>query len=86
MQADLQLLLTPPVQAGQKDVDDGFHILLRQRMEHDDLIDPVQEFRAEHLPDLLEHLSLHVLVILLFLIPFREPEPSRLNNAVRSGV
>ena len=37
----------PLIQIVHDESDDASDVLLRQRMEHDDLIQPVQEFRAE---------------------------------------
>ena len=42
-------LRQPLPQASQLDIDDGPNLLAAQRMEHHDLIDPVDEFRPEML-------------------------------------
>src|ERR671924_1566970 len=43
-------------------VDDGLHVLLGERVEHDDLVDPVQELGTEGALQLFHHLVLHLLV------------------------
>ena len=50
---------------GDLDIDDGANILARQRMEHDDIVDPVDELRPEVLAEDFEHLGFHLRVIRL---------------------
>ena len=45
------------MQAAQLDVDDLLHVLAAERVEEDDLVDPVQELRPEVLAQRVHHLT-----------------------------
>ena len=49
-------VLQPLEQAAHLDVDDLLHVLEAERMEEDDLVDPVEELGPEVLPQRLRHL------------------------------
>src|SRR5690606_804080 len=55
-------VLEPLVQPGDHQVDDGGDLLLRQLVEHDRVVHPVEELRPEVLLELLVHLGLHAVV------------------------
>ena len=62
-QVDRQVLLgQPAIQPAQEQLDDLFEIGLRQRVEDDDLVDPVQELGPELGPERIGDLALHRLV------------------------
>ena len=52
----------PLAAAAELDVDDLPHVLAAERVEHDDLVDAVEELRAEVLAAALHHLAPHALV------------------------
>ena len=52
----------PPLEVGQLEVRDGRELGVAERVEHDDLVDPVQELRPELHPQLVGDLALHRLV------------------------
>ncbi len=56
------------------DVDDAEDLVLLELVEDDDLVDPVQELRAEHLLQLTHHARLHVVVRQALLVADGEPE------------
>src|SRR5882757_6630897 len=59
-------LFQPPAQAGKLYLDDLFQLLLAQRMEDDDLVQPVQKLRPEGLPQFTEYGVLHAAILLSF--------------------
>src|SRR5713101_3952082 len=50
------------IDAGQHEADDGRDVFPRQRVEHDDVVDPIDELRAEGALELVEDLFLHLVV------------------------
>src|SRR3954451_18022086 len=54
----------PSVQVRELNVDDLADVLRLERMEHDHVVDPVDELRPEMLADDVHHLRLHPLVVL----------------------
>src|SRR5262249_13561720 len=55
---DMNLPLFEPLgEAGDLDVDNPLHVFAAERVEEDDLVDPVQELRAEVLPERVHDLA-----------------------------
>ena len=62
-QLDVDLAILEPLhEAAQLDVDDLPHLLARQRVEEDDLVDAVEELRPEVLAQRVHHLAPRALV------------------------
>src|SRR4029077_5615900 len=58
-------LLQTLAQVHELDVDDRADLLRAERMEHHDVIDAIDELRAETLPDNLHYGAFHLAVVLL---------------------
>src|SRR4051794_15891035 len=68
------------------EVDHRDDLLLRQLVEHDDVVDAVQELRAEVLLQLVVDLGLHPLVVRLLVVALGEAEPHGLADVLRAEV
>src|SRR5690606_27070782 len=85
-QLELQLLLLEPaLDLREEDMNDLADLLLRQRMEDDDVVQPVQELRVERPLDLGPDLLLHRLVALVR-APLMEAEHAALRDVPRPQV
>src|SRR5688500_9030685 len=58
---ELDLVAQPPLYLAQEDGDDLRDVVLGERVEHDDIVEPVQELRIEDLVHLLLDRVLHLL-------------------------
>src|SRR3954470_8484132 len=72
--------------AGEHEVDDPDDLVLAQLVEHDDVVDAVEELRPEVLLELVVHPRLHALVVRLRVVPGLEAEADRLGDVPRTEV
>src|SRR5665647_3973158 len=79
-------ILEPRLDHGDQQIDDLLDLRLRELVEHDDLVDAVQELRTEMLLELVGDLRLHLLVPRLRVGPLLEAEVHRLRDIPRTEV
>ena len=85
-QMDAQLVLASLIQIGCQQIYDLFHILIVQLVEHDNVIDTVDEFRLEAALYLFHDIGFHFLIILRLALLRCEAEILGIYNPLCSGV
>ena len=82
----IHLRSRPFIQCIKHNTDDLFDILLRQCVEHKNLINSVDKLRLEDLLDLLHHAVLHLVIVGFCILLHSKAQMSRLNDPLCSGI